>query len=50
MKNYLVNIVISYEIEAESIEDAKEQAVIEFSEDSHPDYEIRVEYSWPITD
>ena len=45
MKHWSVNIVINYEIEAETKEDAIEQAETEFFEDTHPSYDIHVDYS-----
>ena len=46
MKHWSVNIVINYDIEAETKEDAIKQAETEFSEDTHPSYETRIDYSW----
>ena len=46
MKHWSVNIVINYDIEAETKEKAIEQAEIEFSEDTHPSYDVHVDYSW----
>lgn len=46
MKHWSVNIVINYDIEAETKEDAIKQAETEFFEDTHPSYETRVDYSW----
>lgn len=46
MKHWSVNIVINYDIEAETREEAIEQAEMEFSEDTHPSYDVNVEYSW----
>ena len=50
MKLWSVNVVINYEIEAETREDAIERAKTEFSEDDDPSYEIRVDYSWEEND
>ena len=45
MKHWNVNIVINYDIEAETKEEAIEQAEIEFSEDTHPSYDVHVDSS-----
>ena len=46
MKYWNVNIIINYTIEAETENDAIEQAEISFSEDTHPFYNIVIEDSW----
>ena len=46
MKHWSVNIVVNYEIEAETKENAIKQAEIEFLEDTHPSYDICADYSW----
>ncbi len=46
MRHWSVNIIINYEIAAETKRDAIEQAEVLFDEDTHPDYEIDVDYSW----
>lgn len=46
MKHWSVNIVINYDIETETKEDAKKQAEIEFFEDTHPSYDININCSW----
>lgn len=46
MKLWSVNVVINYEVEAESREEALNKIKTEFSEDDDPSYEIRVDYSW----
>lgn len=46
MKHWSINIVVNYEIEAETKEEAIERAEIEFSEDTHCSYYVNVEDSW----
>lgn len=46
MRHWEINIVTHYEIEADTIEEAKEQAEIQFWEETHPDYYITVDGSW----
>ena len=46
MKHWSVNIVINYEVEAETGEDAIEQAENEFLEDTNPSDDTYINYSW----
>ena len=46
MKHWSVNIVVNYEIEAQTEEEAIKYAEEEFSWDTHPSYDVTVESSW----
>ena len=47
MKHWEINIVTPYVIEADTVEEAMEQAEIQFLEETHPDdYYITVNCSW----
>ena len=46
MKHWSVNIIVNYEIEAETRENAIAYAEEEFEWDTHPSYDVIVEDSW----
>ena len=46
MKHWSINIIVNYEIEANTKEEAIEYAEVEFDLDKNPSYDVVVESSW----